>query len=572
MSAPRSLADIESVRLVVGLEVHVELATRTKVFAAVGNPAHPEFDGAPPNTLIDAVVLGLPGALPVLSHAAVEAAVRVGLALNCRIAEQSKWDRKSYFYPDLPKGYQISQYDLPLCFDGHLDVARIDPDAPGRSQPDPSKGTRRIGILRAHLEEDAGKLLHEAPGGLPIDGTIADYNRAGAPLLEIVTQPDITSADEAVTFCRTLRNICRFLGATEGVLQKGHMRFEPNINCVLTLRDKRLVRTPIVEVKNLNSFRAVRGAIEAELRDQPARWVQTGIEHAPGTKQTRGYDERALGESGGGASDGGATVLQREKEDAHDYRYFPDPDIPVLDLDPAWVESLKSAIPDLPDKRYRRFIENFGLSPKEAAALIDERDDCLFFERIVDLLVERDVPRSRAPRVAANLVLQTGLKHANAKTTGQPAKDAKADTAPDIASDEADATDSSQIASGPVLVSALGISPEQAAAIGVMREDGRLSAANADALFAILCEPDMRGRDAEGVAEFRALLTVRDDAKLDAWCDQVLAENQPIVEQIKAGKVQAVGRLVGAAMKLSAGAGDAKAIRERLLEKMGVKE
>ncbi|MCB9841326.1 MAG: Asp-tRNA(Asn)/Glu-tRNA(Gln) amidotransferase subunit GatB [Phycisphaeraceae bacterium] len=568
MSAPRALADIESVRLVVGLEVHVELATRTKVFAAVGNPAHPEFDGAPPNTLIDPVVLGLPGALPVLSHAAVEVAVRVGLALNCRIAEQSKWDRKSYFYPDLPKGYQISQYDLPLCFDGHLDIARTDANAEGHAHPDPSKGTRRIGILRAHLEEDAGKLLHEAPGGLPIDTTIADYNRAGAPLLEIVTQPDITSADEAVAFCRTLRGICRFLGATEGVLQKGHMRFEPNINCVLTLRDKRLIRTPIVEVKNLNSFRAVRGAIEAELRDQPARWVQTGIEHAPGTKQTRGYDERALGESGGGPSDGGATVLQREKEDAHDYRYFPDPDIPVLDLDPAWVDSLKRAIPDLPDKRYRRFTEDFGLSPKEAAALIDERDDCLFFERIVDLLVERDVPRSRAPKVAANLVLQTGLKHANAKTTGQPEKDADAGGH----AVEADTTESAQSAAGPALVSALGISPEQAAAIGVMREDGRLSAANADALFAILCEPDMRGRNAEGVAEFRALLTVRDDAKLDAWCDQVLGENQPIVEQIKAGKLQAVGRLVGAAMKLSAGAGDAKAIRDRLLEKIGVKE
>ncbi|MCA9288415.1 MAG: hypothetical protein KDA05_07515, partial [Phycisphaerales bacterium] len=187
-----------------------------------------------------------------------------------------------------------------------------------------------------------------------------------------------------------------------------------------------------------------------------------------------------------------------------DYRYFPDPDIPVLDLDPAWVDSLKRAIPDLPDKRYRRFTEDFGLSPKEAAALIDERDDCLFFERIVDLLVERDVPRSRAPKVAANLVLQTGLKHANAKTTGQPEKDADAGGH----AVEADTTESAQSAAGPALVSALGISPEQAAAIGVMREDGRLSAANADALFAILCEPDMRGRNAEGVAEFRALLTV----------------------------------------------------------------
>ncbi len=561
---PRSLADIDAVRLIVGLEVHVELATRTKVFAAVGNPAHPEFDGAPPNSLIDPVVLGLPGALPVLNREAVEMSIRVGLALNCRIAEQSKWDRKSYFYPDLPKGYQISQYDLPICFDGGLDIAL--PDEHG--QPDLSRGIRRIGILRAHLEEDAGKLLHEAPGGLAIDGSIADYNRAGAPLLEIVTQPDFAGADEVVVFCRALRNICRFLGASEGVLQKGHMRFEPNINCALTLRDGREVRTPIVEVKNLNSFRAVKGAIEAELRDQPERWVQTGLEFASGTKQTRGFDERAIGEAGGGPSGGGgATVLQREKEEAHDYRYFPDPDLPVLAVDRAWVNAVQASIPTLPEARYRRYVGELGLSPKEATALVDERDDCLFFERAMELMVQRGVTTARAPKTAANLVLQSGLKRANEARTRRPEAEAESDEwhAPDAIPD-ATAT------GAPVLVSGLGITAEQVAAIGIMREDGRLSAANADMLFGILCEPAMRGRDAEGVAEFRGLLTVRDDAKLDAWVDQVIAENGPIVEQIKGGKVQAIGRLVGAAMKLSAGAGDARVIRERLLERMGVRE
>lgn len=558
----RSLAQVDSVRLVVGLEVHVELATRTKVFAGVGNPAHPEFDGAAPNSLIDPVVLGLPGALPVLNRDAVEMAMRVGLALNCSIAARSKWDRKSYFYPDLPKGYQISQYDLPLCFDGGVDLAV--PDERGR--PDAGRGTRRIGILRAHLEEDAGKLLHEAPGGRAIEGSIADYNRAGVPLLEIVTQPDFQTADEVVVFCRGLRNMCRFLGASEGVLQKGHMRFEPNINCVLTMTDGRQVRTPIVEVKNLNSFRAVKLAIEAELRDQPERWVQTGVEFAPGTKQTRGFDERAMGEAGGGAGGGGgATVLQREKEEAHDYRYFPDPDLPVLEVGRAWVERVRGSIPELPEARHRRYVGELGLSAKEASALVDERDDCLFFERAMEVMAERGVAPTRAAKAAANLVLQSGLKRANEAKTRR----ADEDEAGDDGAWQAEETTGTGAA---VLVSGLGITPEQVGAIGLMREDGRLSAASADVLFGLLCEAAMVGRDAGDVAQERGLLTVRDDAALDGWVDKVMAENAAIVEQIRGGKLQAIGRLVGAAMKLSGGAGDAKVIRERLMERMGVRE
>jgi aspartyl-tRNA(Asn)/glutamyl-tRNA(Gln) amidotransferase subunit B len=260
---------IHSVKLKVGLEVHVELATRTKMFSRCPSPAHPEYDGAAPNTLIDPVVLALPGALPVMNREAVQMAMMVGLALNCSIAQRTKWDRKSYFYPDLPKGYQISQYDLPLCFDGIVSVPAIDDKgfvAEGEA--------KQIGIIRAHLEEDAGKLLHEAPGGHAIDFSIVDWNRAGTPLLEIVTQPDFETADQVVSFARMLRNICRFLGVTEGIMQKGHMRFEPNINLILTLEGGKTVATPITEVKNLNSFKSLRGAIEYELTEQPRRWVE----------------------------------------------------------------------------------------------------------------------------------------------------------------------------------------------------------------------------------------------------------------------------------------------------------
>ena len=297
------MAEIAKVELVVGLEVHVELATRTKMFSRAPSIACAEFDSSEPNTCLDPVVLGLPGALPVINREAVEMSMRVGLALGCQIAPVTRWDRKSYFYPDMPKAYQISQYDLPLCFDGSVDLPTpLPPDQQrgGQVQVDWDAGTRPIGIIRAHLEEDAGKLLHEAPGGHAIDYSIVDLNRAGTPLLEIVTQPDFRTSDEVVLFCQMLRNICRFLGVTEGVLQKGHMRFEPNINCVLTLADGRLVRTPIVEVKNLNSYKAVRSAIEFELRDQPLRWRNDGREMGRGMKQTRGWDE--AGGGGGGRS------------------------------------------------------------------------------------------------------------------------------------------------------------------------------------------------------------------------------------------------------------------------------
>ena len=321
---------IAQTRLIVGLEIHVELCTRSKMFTRAPNPAHVDFDGSDPNSLVDPLVAALPGTLPVMNRAAVEMSARVGMALGCLIAKQCRWDRKNYFYPDLPKGYQISQYDQPLCGEGKFELPMDD------------GSTKTIGIIRAHLEEDTGKLGHELPGGRHYDGSLVDLNRAGTPLLEIVTAPDFASAAEVVAFAQNLRVLCRFLGVTEGVMQKGHMRFEPNINVEITLQDGTIVRTPIVEVKNLNSFKAVKGAIEYEFVRQVDAWKQDGRVMGRGMKATRGWLDEKL-----------ETVLQREKEDAHDYRYFPDPDLVPVQMDAAWLQEIHASLTEQPLSRQR---------------------------------------------------------------------------------------------------------------------------------------------------------------------------------------------------------------------------
>jgi len=512
------MAEIVSKTLVVGLEVHVELATRTKMFSRAASPACAEFDGAEPNTLIDELVLGLPGALPVLNERAIEMAMLVGLALGCRIAEYTKWDRKSYFYPDLPKNYQISQYDLPLCFDGAVDV------------PVPVGGgafeTRRIGVIRAHLEEDAGKLLHELPGGHAFEGSIVDYNRAGTPLLEVVSEPDMRTSDEVVAYAQHLRNVCRFLGVSEGVMQKGHMRFEPNINTILEMSDGTRVKTPIVEIKNLNSFRALKGAIEYELADQPRRFLETGVEMAPGRKTTRGWDDVKA-----------VTFVQREKEEAHDYRYFPDPDLVPLRVEKAWVERVRAELPELPHHRFERYRASYGLSDKEAAALVSERDVCLFFEETV-AAAQQAVPagmmEDRAAKAAANMILQYGAKRANERG---------------------------------VLASDLGITPEQIGGVIALRQDERLGSSAADELFGLLCETD---EDAETVAQRANLLQVQDVGQIEAWVDETIADpaNAQAIEAIKGGKMNAIGRLIGDVMKRSGGQADAKKVQELLKKRL----
>ena len=505
----------------VGLEVHVQLATRTKMFTRVGSPACPpaleDFQDAPPNSLIDPLTLALPGSLPVINKAAIDMAVRVGLALGCEIAEFTKWDRKSYYYPDLPKGYQISQYDLPICFDGSVDL----PLPELASETDVP--VKRVGIIRAHLEEDAGKLSNELPGGAHSKDALVDFNRAGTPLLEIVTQPDFRTADEVVDFAKLLRQICRYLGVSEGVMQRGHMRFEPNINLILETTDGREIKTPIVEIKNLNSFRALKGAIEFEHADQPRRFLEDGKTMGPGAKTTRGWNDAE-----------NRTYVQREKEDAHDYRYFPDPDLIPVTITGDWREAARAALPELPHHKVQRYLVEHALTSKEALALIEERPVAELFDRTVKAVQDLGLTLGAPGKQAANLILQNLAKKAN---------------------------------EAGILASDLGVTPAQLAGVIQLRHDNAIGSAAVDPLIDHLCESD---DDAHTAAEKLNLLQVSDAGQLEAWCYAVIADpaNAKVVEDVRGGKTAAIGRLLGGVMKLSGGAADAKAVQEMLREKL----
>ena len=501
---------ILSTRLKIGMEIHVELATRTKMFTRTPSPAHPDFYDTPPNTLIDPMVVALPGAMPVMNRAAVEMSMMVGLALGCEIPDRAEWDRKNYFYPDLPKGYQISQYEQPLCVGGSLEIDGAD-GAPVQ-----------IRITRAHLEEDTGKLGHELPGGQRYEGSLVDYNRAGTPLLEIVTEPDVTCAEDAVTFGRELRSICRCLGVSAGIMQRGHMRFEPNINVIIETDDGSAHATPIVEIKNLNSFRAVRGAIEFEHRRQIEAWENDGRVAGPGEKTTRGWDD-----------DRAVTVLQRAKEDAHDYRYFPEPDLVPVVVDDAWREKIRARLPELPRARRGRYEREYGLTRVDAATLTDEPAVSEFYEQAIAATVESGHASGPAAAAAgAKLLLNAGAKRANERGC---------------------------------LVHDLGITATQIADILRLRAADEIGSSAADALFGHLCDTD---DDARTVAEREGLLQVSDTGQLDAWVEAAVEQQPQAAEDFAAGKDAAVGRLVGAVMKLSNGQADAKSVQAKLRERL----
>ena len=499
---------ITTTRLKIGMEIHVELATRSKMFSRSPNVAHPDYFDAAPNSLVDPVVAALPGALPMMNKRAIELAMMVGMAINCSIAKFSKWDRKNYFYPDLPKGYQISQYDLPLCFDGEVRFTGAD----GVS--------KQVGIIRAHLEEDAGKLGHELPGGKPYDGSLVDLNRAGTPLLEIVTQPDLGSAEDAVIFAKELRNICRFLGASVGNMQRGHMRFEPNVNVIIDTDDGREYATPIAEIKNLNSFRAVHDAIDYEHQRQVEVWQADRIIQAPGLKSTRGWDDAKH-----------ITVLQREKEEAHDYRYLPDPDLIPVVISDEWRREIESEIPELPMQRRARYRRDYDLADKDSAALTDERDLCLFFERCVEAIHTEsgsELPGAHAGQASTKLLLNAGAKRSHERDCG---------------------------------IHELGITPQQIAQLILLRDENKVGSSAADELFGLLCESD---DDAAHVAAYAGLMQVSDEAQLDDWIEQAIKAQPQAADDFSNGKDAAMGRLVGEVMKLSQGQAEAKSVQAKL--------
>ncbi|MFI4917418.1 MAG: Asp-tRNA(Asn)/Glu-tRNA(Gln) amidotransferase subunit GatB [Phycisphaerales bacterium JB060] len=513
----RQRAEITGVRLIVGLEVHVELATVSKVFTRARNPTHASAQNAPPNTLIDPVVLALPGALPVPNARAIELSIAVGMALGCSIAGVTRFDRKNYFYPDLPKAYQISQYDQPLCYEGSVDVPAFN----DRGEADLELPPTTIGITRAHLEEDAGKLMHEAPGGGAIDHSIIDLNRAGTPLLEIVTEPDFTDAKQVEAFCRWLRHTVRLMGASPGVLQEGHMRFEPNINCVLALAGGQTITTPIAEVKNLNSFRAVGGAIEYERRAQPQRWRNDGRVMGPGAKATYGWDDA-----------NGRTTMQREKEDAHDYRYFPDPDLPPVRITDEMLERARTlaAEPWLP--RLERLSRALALPVSDASMILNDRATADLFEDAHALLQNHGHDARKSAKSLANAIAQKLASLANERACA-PGE--------------------------------LPITANQLAGAIDLRQRGDISSNGLDELLDTMASAPS-DIDARTLARQRGLLIVQDNAAIDAWCQAAIDANAQAAQEVRGGKQQAIGRLIGHAMQQAKGAADPKAIRQRLLE------
>jgi aspartyl-tRNA(Asn)/glutamyl-tRNA(Gln) amidotransferase subunit B len=480
-------------KVIVGLEIHVQLCTKSKMFCSCAV----QF-GQPPNSRVCPVCLGMPGVLPVMNKQAIESSALVAMALNCQIAEHTKWDRKSYYYPDLPKNYQISQYDLPFSANGFIEI--------------PLEGgqTKRIGIIRAHLEEDAGKNLHPAGNFSQVD-----LNRTGTPLLEIVTEPDMSSATEVRALAVELQRIVRYLGVSEADMQKGHMRFEPNINLVIT-KDGQEYRTPIVEVKNLNSFRALERSVEYEIQRQLDEFLETGKTIETGNKSTRGWDD-----------DREVTVLQREKEEAPDYRYFPDPDLVPVEFTNEWLDDIRSRLCELPIKRQTRYVNEYNLSDYDAGVLTAERSTAEFFDEAVKAGGE--------PKRVCNLLTQAGLKLAN----------------------EAGCS-----------LAEVGLVAVNVAELAKMIDVGTVSATAGNT---IMEEMAKSGKKPDVIAKELNLIQKSDAGELETIVDKVLAENNQAVDDVKNGgkkSKKALGFLLGQVMQKTKGRANPKVVSQILADKL----
>lgn len=484
-----------SYKIIVGLEIHVQLATKTKMFCGCALAF-----GQPANTRVCPVCIGMPGVLPVMNKTAVEYAILTGLALNCAIPRFTKWDRKSYYYPDLPKNYQISQYDLPLAEHGYIEIPLDDGT------------TKKIRILRAHLEEDAGKNTHTLG-----NFSAVDLNRAGTPLLEIVTEPDMNSPVEVRLLAQELQRIVRYLGVSEADMQKGHMRFEPNINLHIT-RNGQVFKTPITEVKNLNSFRALERSIACEVHRQLDEFLHTGKTLQMGNKSTYGWDDVNQ-----------QTVLQREKEEAHDYRYFPDPDLVPVVVSDQWLDTIKSRLGELPLAMQKRFVTDCGLSDYDAQVLTADKATGMFFDAAV---------RSGAdPKRVCNLLTQTGLKLANERQTA---------------------------------VDALGVSPENLATLAKMTDAGQISATSAAVIFE---EMTRSGGDPMHIAEHKNLIQKSDAGQIESLVEQVIAENAQAVQDAKDNPKKAkkaIGFLMGQVIQKSKGQANPKLVSQILNQKLSL--
>ncbi len=478
--------------IVIGLETHVQLLTQSKLFCACST----RF-GAPPNTQTCPVCIGMPGTLPVMNRQAYRLAVKTALALNCSIARFTKWDRKNYYYPDLPKGYQISQYDLPLSYDGWLPIS----DAKGEIEP------KRIGIIRAHLEEDAGKSMHDELQGRG-DSRI-DLNRTGVPLLEIVSQPDIRSPAEAKAYLTELKLLLNYLGVSDCNMQEGSLRVDANINLHVDTPEG-TVATPIVEVKNMNSFRAVERALAYEAERQYEVWQETGHKLGDVPKTTRGWDEAEQ-----------ITREQRSKEESSDYRYFPDPDLVPVTASDEFIEQIRSERGELPADLRSRLETSYALPAYDADVLVNQgRAMVDYFEHVATACGDG--------KTASNWIQQDVLRTLNQRQI--------------------------EIADYPVsaggLAELLGKVGSGELTVGRGRE--------------VLDEMVASGKSVDETMQAMGIEKV-DESELESLCQALLEENPKIVQQVKEGKVKAAGALIGQAKKRNPNVNPGR-VRELCLE------
>ncbi len=484
----------------IGMEVHVELKTNSKMFCSCANNP----DEMEPNKNICPICMGHPGTLPVANKKAVEYVIKTGLALDCKIAEFSKFDRKNYFYPDLPKGYQISQYDKPLCEKGNLII-----------------NDRKIGITRIHLEEDTGKLIHPKKA----DYSLVDLNRAGTPLMELVTEPEIKSSAEAKEFCKQFQLIVKYIGVSDADMEKGHMRCEVNIS--LKPKGQKEFGTK-VEIKNLNSFRAVERSIEYEIKRQ----TEVLDEGRKIVQETRGWD-----------ADKQQTYSQRKKEEAHDYRYFPEPDLPPLDLTKKAgmfdVQKIKDSIPELPLLKKYRFINQYKLTEENAKILSEDKKLANYFEEIISELkhwikdkgIDGD-KLNKLTKLTANYIL-TELQRLLYKNGN--------------------------------LVSECKITAENFAEFITLIDEGKISSSGAQEMLA---EMFTTGGDPSNILNEKGLGQISDESEIEKIIDEVIKNNPQSVEDYKSGKEVALKFLVGQTMKESKGKANPQIARDMLEKKL----
>ena len=478
--------------IVIGIETHVELATRSKMFCG----CNARWFGAPPNTLVCPVCLGLPGALPVPNRRAIDLSIMAGLALHCEIPEHTKFDRKNYMYPDLPKGYQISQYDMPLTVKGWVEI------------PSDAGGTKRVGIIRAHLEEDTGKLLHG--GGY----SLVDFNRSGVPLLEIVSAPELSSVKEALAYAETLREILIHSGISEFRLEEGAARFDTNVSIRFT-EDGQVRWPPQSEIKNLNSLRAVEQAVTFESQRLWEDWQAGGELRRRKAKITVGW-----------SPDTGRTFLQRRKEEAEDYRYFPEPDLVTYAPARENVEALRAALPEMPDVRRARFTKDYGLSDYDARILVSEPPLAAYFEKVVK-------EGHAEPKAAANWMTGEVLRFLREKG---------------------------------IRSSDIPIWPLQLAGLVRLVTSREITTTVAKEVFA---EMWGSGKDAATIVDARGLRQVSDESAIASVVAEVIAAETKAVADYKAGNKRAIEALFGKVMGRMKGKGDPQVVRKLLSEALG---